>query len=122
MKAKNKRWKANNPEQDRAHSRKWRQANREVIRNHNIKRRALQVAATVVPFTAAELDQRMDYHGNKCYLQIDGICTGAFDHVEHVKPLTKGGANMLCNLRPVCGPCNRRKYNFWPFPIGGKVA
>ena len=122
VRAKDKRWKANNPDKDRAHSRKWRQKNREVLRAHAAKRRSLESSATVVRFTAAQLSARMDYYGNKCYLQIYGVCTGNFEHVEHVKPLTKGGAHMLCNLRPVCGPCNRRKYNHWPFPIGGKVA
>ena len=37
-------------------------------------------------------------------------------HLEHVKPLNKGGAHLLCNLRPACGDCNRFKLQKWPFP------
>ena len=36
--------------------------------------------------------------------------------LEHVKPLNKGGAHLLCNLRPACGDCNRFKLQKWPFP------
>ncbi|WP_246207809.1 HNH endonuclease [Tsukamurella spumae] len=36
--------------------------------------------------------------------------------VDHVKPIARGGADMLSNLRPACKPCNSRKNDRWPFP------
>ena len=42
-------------------------------------------------------------------------CTADPENWDHVKPLSKGGAHMLANLRPACGHCNRRKRDRWPF-------
>lgn len=99
-------WAARNPEKIRTRARR-----------HSATRRALKLATAVVPFTAEQVAQRMAYYGNRCYIRMDGVCTGAFDDVDHVKPLSKGGAHMLSNLRPACEPCNSRKHNRWPFPL-----
>jgi 5-methylcytosine-specific restriction endonuclease McrA len=74
-------------------------------------RRALQKDSQVVTFTIEMLEQRMTfYHG--CW-----ICKSPrWDHVDHVKPLSKGGPHMLANLRPACAECNQRKGSKWPFP------
>lgn len=76
-------------------------------------RRALMKSATVVPFTAAQLRARWEYYGNACWM-----CGAPATATDHVKPLTKGGAHMLCNLRPACQPCNNTKSNKWPFVAG----
>jgi 5-methylcytosine-specific restriction endonuclease McrA len=102
----NRKWTAENPENIRTRARR-----------HSATRRALKLATAVVPFTAEQVAQRMSYYGNRCYIRMDGVCTGAFDDVDHVKPLSKGGAHMLSNLRPACEPCNSRKHNRWPFPL-----
>src|SRR5690606_18230624 len=85
---------------------RWHNTNR--CRPHRRVRQSLLKASTL-PFTKAELDARMEYYG-KCW-----ICGGPWDQVDHVKPLSKGGPNILANLRPACGTCNRRKGNKWPF-------
>ena len=36
-------------------------------------------------------------------------------HLDHVKPLAKGGPHLLSNLRPACELCNLRKADRWPF-------
>jgi 5-methylcytosine-specific restriction endonuclease McrA len=36
---------------------------------------------------------------------------------DHVKPLAKGGAHILANLRPACLSCNRSKRDRWPLPV-----
>ena len=48
--------------------------------------------------------QRMEVLGNKCW-----YCGGPFDHVDHLKPLARGGYHILANLRPACQPCNSTK-------------
>jgi len=51
----------------------------------------------------------MSYWGNKCWM-----CEGPFEHVDHVKPLSKGGPHILANLRPACASCNASKNDRWP--------
>ncbi len=77
-------------------------------------RRQVMRAAVTIPYTFDALQQRLSYFGNKCYLKLEG-CLVVGDQVEHVKPLSKGGYNMLGNIRPACGPCNLRKAAKWPF-------
>lgn len=76
------------------------------------RRRAAVRGATVVRFSAADLDSRMSYFGYKCWM-----CSGPFEHVDHVKPLSKGGSHMLSNLRPACRSCNSSKSAKWPFTL-----
>ena len=71
-------------------------------------RRARKKRASIFPFSAPQLAARMAYFGNACWM-----CGGAFEHIDHVKPLSKGGPHMLANLRPSCGSCNARKGGRW---------
>jgi 5-methylcytosine-specific restriction endonuclease McrA len=36
-------------------------------------------------------------------------CGGPAKHVDHVRPLSRGGAEHETNLVPACDPCNRTK-------------
>jgi 5-methylcytosine-specific restriction endonuclease McrA len=101
-------------EERRAASRSWAQQNPEAVRRAGAARRARKRAAPTIAFTTEQLAQRLDYYGNRCYLRLDG-CTYGSDHIDHVKPLNRGGSHMLCNLRPACESCNRRKSDKWPF-------
>ena len=92
-----------------ARMRKWQKANPNVTREHNHRRRAKIREATVVPFSQEELLKRMAYFGNKCWM-----CGGPFEHIDHVKPISKGGPHMLSNLRPSCRSCNSSKGAKWP--------
>jgi len=98
-----RQWVLDNPERARMNTRLAASRRRARIRN-----------ATVVPFTQEQLDQRMAYYGNRCYIKTSA-CTGGFDDIDHVKPISSGGAHMLSNLRPACEPCNSRKHARWPF-------
>ncbi len=98
-----RQWALEHPEQVKANQRK-----------ASAVRRSRMRQVCTIPFTAKQLAQRFDYYGNSCYLKLDG-CTGGADHVDHVKPISKGGPNMLANLRPACRHCNVRKGNKWPF-------
>ena len=99
-----RQWALDNPER-----------HRENVRRGQQRRRARKRATQVVPFTNEQWEQKKAYWGNRCYLQIPGICTGEPEHAEHVKPLCAGGAHMLANIRPACEPCNYRKGRNWPF-------
>ena len=112
------RSRAKNREKKAEYTRQWKLANPELhlelARQRQHRRNAIKKSAKVAEFTLEQLEQRVAYYGNSCYLKLD-CCTGDFDHIDHVKPLSKGGPHMLANLRPACGPCNRRKGAKWPF-------
>lgn len=36
---------------------------------------------------------------------------------DHVKPVARGGAHVLANLRPACNSCNQTKSDRWPFEV-----
>jgi 5-methylcytosine-specific restriction endonuclease McrA len=90
---------------------RWYEENQDRWRSYSLKRVAIKKAATVIDFSSEQLDQRMAYFGNKCWM-----CRGPFEHVDHVKPLSKGGLHGLSNLRPACKDCNLRKHAKWYGP------
>jgi 5-methylcytosine-specific restriction endonuclease McrA len=60
--------------------------------------------------SSEQLQARIDFFGGLCWM-----CGAEWEHIDHVKPLSKGGSNWPANLRPACGPCNLRKSNQWPY-------
>lgn len=102
------RYRRENPEKVAANLARWHAANPEKVKAHRVTRKGLVKNAPTVPFTGKQLAERMAYYGNRCWM-----CRGAFDHVDHVKPLSKGGSNMLSNLRPSCAFCNLSKNDKW---------
>ena len=109
-----RRWRADNREIANAASKRWRESNREKVlesaRICGARRRARKLAATTVDFSYDHVMARWAYYGNRCYL-----CKRDAEQTDHVKPLAKGGANMLCNLRPICRKCNEFKNDRWPY-------
>lgn len=47
---------------------------------------------------------RIEVWGWRCW-----ICSDAYDQVDHVIPLSRGGSNWPANLRPICSCCNKIK-------------
>lgn len=74
--------------------------------------RARKRGATVLAVSADSLRQRLEMFGEKCWM-----CGAPWVAWDHVKPLGKGGAHMLSNLRPACTSCNAGKGARWPWPI-----
>lgn len=109
-----RREKQQDPQRVRARRKKWEQQRRDVLKagwaRNTPRRRARKLAAPSIPFTDRQLDARLAYFGNRCWM-----CGAAADSIDHVKPLAKGGAHMLANLRPACASCNARKGARWPF-------
>lgn len=96
-------------ETKKAYSAQWKRLNKDKVREQCDRRRALKRGVVAVKFTLAELEQRLSMFGFKCWM-----CGAPYEHVDHVKPISKGGPHMLSNLRPACAPCNLRKKNKWP--------
>lgn len=113
-----------------AASREWRAANLEKARAQKAARYAINIeksraegrkythlrkarkySVQTVPFTQEQWEAKVAYWGDQCWM-----CGGDWSHMDHVKPISAGGADMLCNLRPACGSCNSRKHNKWPYP------
>lgn len=94
------------PARKEAHAEKreaWRQKNRERARWHVRMRRA-RVRGAVGWATPEQIAARIAYYGHRCYL-----CGGAYESIDHVIPVSRGGSNWPANMRPACGRCNSRK-------------
>jgi 5-methylcytosine-specific restriction endonuclease McrA len=72
---------------------------------------AIKRGVAVYQFTSDQVAARVAYWGGRCW-----ICRVAYEAIDHVKPLAKGGPHMLANLRPICTSCNTRKRDCWPLP------
>lgn len=117
-------WRKNNPEKWCAIITAWNRANperaREIARRSyqltyradsgpmlekNARRRALKKAANVGVVNYTVL---LELHGLGCYL-----CGGEISpddlHMDHVVPLSRGGAHSMENIRPSHAACNLRK-------------
>lgn len=67
--------------------------------------------APMIPFTVDQLESRLSMWPG-CWMC--GAEIGDDFHVDHVKPLARGGWHCLSNLRPACAPCNLSKGAKWP--------
>jgi 5-methylcytosine-specific restriction endonuclease McrA len=104
------RWRKNNPERRKQIKAKWYQNNKEIAFQQGRRRRARLRGAPTVPYTVEQLRGRWAYYGHKCW-----VCSEPATEIDHVKPIAKGGAEMLCNLRPICRSCNASKCDKWPY-------
>lgn len=62
------------------------------------------------PFTVEQLAARLSMFAG-CWM----CGVGPKEHIDHVKPLARGGRHILANLRPACARCNRAKSDTWPW-------
>ena len=106
----NRRFRQANTEYPREYLRAWKAANPEKVAAWHVNRRARMRGAAVIEFSPEELAARLAYFGHSCWM-----CGEPAESVDHVKPLARGGAHMLCNLRPACVSCNSAKGATWPF-------
>lgn len=108
-------WREANLERDRENARRWRAAHRSEL----VARAMERYWATRSPAEMADLVvERVAYYGGKCW-----ICkTADYEHIDHVKPLAKGGPHIPANLRPACARCNQSKRDKWPFSPARELA
>lgn len=101
------------PELIAAVHRSWRLRNRDrylanvriICARRRVRMRQNQVGVVTAKLIAA----KVAYWGDRCWM-----CKGPWREIDHVKPVAKGGAHMLCNLRPICRSCNAKKSATWP--------
>lgn len=76
------------------------------------KRRALKLAATVENFTAKDVRKLIVKFDNQCvYCGVKFSKEGDTKlHLDHIKPLSKGGKHAINNLVPSCQKCNLSKF------------
>lgn len=98
-----KRWRAANPERDRATKARWRAANPDAVNASHAARRAAKLAATVGKVSYQSL--RLAFPD--CYLC--GLPLSGKLAYDHVHPLARGGAHFQQNIRPTHATCNLRK-------------
>lgn len=93
-------------------SAKWRQENPEhaafLRQRTKARRRTREGVVPKVTFTRHQMAARVAYFGGKCWM-----CGEPYKHMDHVKPIAAGGADMLSNLRPACARCNFAKNGKW---------
>jgi 5-methylcytosine-specific restriction endonuclease McrA len=105
---------AHRDEKSRYH-RGWRTSERGkvIVRANSQRRRAWKLGALGVDYTTTKMIKgRCEMWGNRCY-----ICGGPMGAVDHVKPLSRGGPHLPCNLRPICKTCNAVKKDKWPYGL-----
>ncbi len=98
------------PEAERARAKRWREANPAKYRDAQLRRRTLLANAVRIPYSDADLKAKVAYWGSRCW-----VCGGPYQAIDHVKPLSRGGADILANLRPICTSDNSRKNANWPW-------
>ena len=102
-----KEYYVNNKEKAIACRKAWREANKDKISAHVANRRALKFRATI---RLTELDK---FVIEECYkiMQIRTTKMGFAWHVDHIKPLSKGGLHKPTNLQVVPATWNLQKKN-----------
>lgn len=74
-------------------------------REKSKRRKAQDRGQTPVQIPVAALRQRFNEFGNCC-----AYCGSGGDmQIEHLEPISKGGAHDIGNIVPACGPCNTSK-------------
>lgn len=99
-----------NPAARRNYINNYRRVNQERVRaertRESAERRIRVKLASIAKFTPGQLRERLSVFGGTC-----AYCgANSPTHIDHVKPLSRGGAHCLSNLRPACPTCNMRKY------------
>lgn len=100
-------WRENNPERKKEYGKEWEQKNKHKRKEYKQRRRAAQLGAEG-SFNGEDILRIFDMQNGKC-----GICSKRQPikgmHVDHIKPLSKGGSNWPKNLQLLCERCNKRK-------------
>lgn len=100
------KWKKNNPEAAKAVGRAWHAEHPESRLQAAHRRRA---RINGVPSEDYTRQQVTEAYGYWCYLCCKPIISKSW-HLDHVFPISRGGWDVLMNVRPTHGMCNQRKH------------
>lgn len=97
-------------EEMRAINRKWAKANPEMIRERDLRRRAIQASVTLgdtrlISQWMKEIKRQVFARCHWCGTKVPGRKV----HFDHVLPMSKGGAHSISNLCVSCPECNLSK-------------
>lgn len=101
---------ADDVDRARALQRAYRAANRDRIAEHDKVKQA-QRRATEGRFTRADLRNLWSMQAGLCFWCHEGLDDY---HVDHVRPLSRGGTNWPDNIVLACPWCNNHKHNLMP--------
>jgi len=96
-------------------SREWAQSHpdqHKILRRRTQARRKQRIQDAGGHTTQGQLEARLQFYGHRCWL-----CGDPWQEWDHVIPVSRGGTDWPANLRPACGPCNRRKHASLPGEI-----
>lgn len=115
MREQHRYWR-NHPEARADHHRKWMRASwwlryqtdpdlRMYVREKSRRRKAQEMGLIAVAIPPAAIRQRFNGFGNRC-----AYCgSNGYMELEHVVPISKGGAHDISNIVPACHGCNASK-------------
>jgi 5-methylcytosine-specific restriction endonuclease McrA len=86
---------------------------------HSKKQRAQKRNAQTEPITKKQIENLFSSQRGRC-----PICKKKLDkyHIDHVTPLSKGGAHSVKNFQLLCPPCNLAKSNHDPIDFMQKLG
>ena len=101
-----KQWKIDNPERNLRANRKAERARRARLKN-----------SITIPYTESQVISTYGTNCNICGLEIDFLASRQVGkkgwkmglHIDHLIPISKGGPDILENVRPTHGLCNLKK-------------
>lgn len=112
-----KKWHIENPGLSREAGKKWRLANHEKIASKNRKQRAIKLGASTEPYTVEEVLAKWGINCHICEIPVDLLAPRRAGkenwefglQIDHVIPISKGGADVLENVKPSHCKCNLQK-------------
>jgi 5-methylcytosine-specific restriction endonuclease McrA len=79
----------------------WRKAHPDMVSAQWARKRARRRGASHEPYSRADI---FAAYGGSC-----AYCGDPAEHLDHVKAISRGGADAAHNLLPACAPCNLSK-------------
>jgi 5-methylcytosine-specific restriction endonuclease McrA len=110
-----RRWRAENPEKTREQCRRQRVARPEPHRESVRRRRAQLLGQLCRQHAVCQVQGEVGLYeyvwalsDHRCYLCGHSLTRWSVEY-DHVLALARGGLHCVDNIRPACGPCNRKK-------------